>query len=186
MAEEEKEPEEVEEGKKDKKSPLVLIIVIVVLILVILIGAVVAILFMGDDEAQMQQQQQQMQQPQANERQMPNRSQSNRVPAASFSEIGVMFPLDNFTVNLLSENGRRYLKVEMNLELSGEELGEELETRKAVIRDIIIRLLSSKSLEEISTAKGKDKLKSQIVDQLNMRLSDGHIQNVFFTEFVIQ
>ncbi len=186
MAEEET-TEETEESPKEKKSgSLVLIIVIVVLILVILVGAVVAILMMGgeDEEAV------QANTPAPKERSVKNNTQrltsgSGRT-AGSFSEIGPMFPLDTFTVNLLSENGRRYLKVQMNLELGGEELGLELDSRKAVIRDIIIRLLSSKSLEEISTSKGKEKLKDQIVDQLNMRLSDGKINNVYFTEFVVQ
>ena len=74
----------------------------------------------------------------------------------------------------------------MNLELDGEELAAELESKTAVIRDVVIRLLSSKTLEEISTAKGKDKLKEQIVNQLNLRLRDGNIRNVYFTEFVVQ
>ncbi len=188
MAEEETSPESSEEAPQSKKSgSLVLIIVIVVLILIILVGAVVAILMLGsdDEEATMQQA------PVAQERRMDATQQQRLASGSSraespFSEIGPMFPLDNFTVNLLSESGRRYLKVQMNLELSGEELGVELDTKKAVIRDIIIRLLSSKSLEEISTSKGKEKLKDQIVDQLNMRLSDGQIKNVFFTEFVVQ
>jgi flagellar FliL protein len=47
-------------------------------------------------------------------------------------------------------------------------------------------MLSSKTLEEISTAKGKDKLKEQIVNQLNLRLRDGNVRNVYFTEFVVQ
>jgi flagellar protein FliL len=187
MAEEET-TDATEEAPKEKKSgSLVLIIVIVVLILVILIGAVIVILMMGgDDEEAIQ-----ANTPAPQERSINNNKErmmtsgSGRT-SGSFSEIGPMFPLDNFTVNLLSESGRRYLKVQMNLELSGEELGVELDTRKAVIRDIIIRLLSSKSLEEISTSKGKEKLKDQIVDQLNMRLRDGHINNVYFTEFVVQ
>lgn len=181
MAEEEavEEQEEEQQGEK-KSSSMMLIIIIVVLILVILIGGIAAILMMGgEDDSQMQQQPQTMERS-ANQQQMPSRS------SAPLAEIGPMFPLDAFTVNLLSESGRRYLKVEMNVELSGEELGAELESKTAVVRDIIIRLLSSKSLEEISTAKGKEKLKEQIVDQLNMRLSDGHINNVYFTEFVVQ
>jgi flagellar FliL protein len=185
MAEEETQETTEEEAKEKKSGSLVLIIVIVVLILVILIGAVVTILMMGGDEEEAV-----ASTPPPKERSIKNNAQrltsgSSRT-AGSFSEIGPMFPLDTFTVNLLSENGRRYLKVQMNLELSGEELGIELDTRKAVIRDIIIRLLSSKSLEEISTSKGKEKLKDQIVDQLNMRLSDGKINNVYFTEFVVQ
>ncbi len=51
----------------------------------------------------------------------------------SLTEVGIMFPLDLFTVNLLSESGRRYLKVEMNLELEGEELALELEYQKTGI-----------------------------------------------------
>ncbi len=180
MAEEEtEEQEETSEGKKS--SNLMLIIVIVVLVLVILIGAVVTMLMMGGDEEEAGQQRA----PQAYERSV-NQQGGDKNYNAPLAEIGPMFPLDTFTVNLLSESGRRYLKVEMNLELNGEELGMELDSKTAVIRDIVIRLLSSKSLEEISTAKGKDKLKEQIVDQLNMRLRDGRINNVYFTEFVVQ
>lgn len=186
MAEEAKEKES---GKEKKGGSLVLIIVIVVLILIILVGAVVAILMMGgEDESATapqapQQQERSIETPGTQER-LPSESSTRR--NVTLSEIGPMFPLDTFTVNLLSESGRRYLKVQMNLELSGEELGVELDTKKAVIRDIIIRLLSSKALEEISTAKGKEKLKDQIVTELNMRLKDGSINNVFFTEFVVQ
>ena len=183
MAEEEKEEQTQEEqAPKEKKSgSLMLIIIIVVLILLIIVGALVAFLLLGDDESQPQAQ------PQQQVQQNMQRSGTNGANNMQVStEVGPMYPLDTFTVNLLSESGRRYLKVEMNLELSGEELAAELDTKTAVIRDVIIRLLSSKSLEEISTAKGKDKLKSQIVDQLNMRMRDGHIKNVYFTDFVVQ
>lgn len=176
MAEEEVTEGQEQGGEAKKSSPMVMIIIIIVLILVILIGAIVAILMMGGDDQGTQQAA-----PQQKERSSGAQSQM-----ASMLEVGPMYPLDTFTVNLLSESGRRYLKVEMNLELSGEELGAEMEMKTAVIRDVIIRLLSSKSLEEISTAKGKEKLKEQLVDQINMRLRDGHINNVYFTEFVIQ
>jgi flagellar FliL protein len=179
MAEETTQEEQLEAPAGKKSNSLMLIIIIVVLILIIIIGGIIAVMMMGSegDKTQMQQNQT------VQERPMQRGTQGS---ASALAEIGPMFPLDTFTVNLLSESGRRYLKVEMNLELSGEELGVELDNKTAVIRDIIIRLLSSKSLEEISTAKGKEKLKEQIVDQLNMRLRDGRINNVYFTEFVVQ
>ncbi len=193
MAEEEAKEENSAQDESPKKGgSLVLIIVIVVLVLIILIGAVAGILFMGSDESSPQQQQQMQgnyqqqnnQQQQQQQQNMPQRTSA--LPQSNFAEVGPMFPLDSFTINLLSDSGRRYLKVEMNLELGNEELAAELESKTAVIRDIVIRLLSSKSLDEISTPKGKDKLKEQIVTQLNMRLKDGHINNVYFTEFVVQ
>lgn len=180
MAEEEETETSPEAEPKKKSGSLVLIIIIVILFLIIIIGAVVAILLIGGDSGETTQQQQ------TAPKQVNERSAAPQKRSVDFENVGPMFPLDAFTVNLLSENGRRYLKVEMNLELSGEELGAELEGKKAVIRDVIIRLLSSKSLEEISTSKGKEKLKDQIVEQLNMRLRDGSIKNVYFTEFVVQ
>lgn len=176
MAEEEEKEEQTASPKKS--NPLILIIIIVVLVLILLIGAVIVFLSMdsGDGGAQQAQNRAVQERQAAGQSMMPS----------SILEVGPMFPLDNFTVNLLSDSGRRYLKVEMNLELSDEEVGAELDNKTAVVRDIIIRLLSSKSLEEISTAKGKEKLKEQIVDQLNLRLKDGRVNNVYFTEFVVQ
>ena len=172
MAEEETENTDAQDNGGEKKSSnLVLIIIIVVLVLVLLIvGVVVAMLAGGDEQPQSSA-------PSAKEK-----------PAKMMDsmEVGPMFPLDTFTVNLLSDSGRRYLKVQMNLELDGEELAVELESKTAVVRDVVIRLLSSKTLEEISTAKGKDKLKEQIVNQLNLRLRDGNLRHVYFTEFVVQ
>ncbi len=172
MAEEETEEQSgAENGGEKKSSNLVLIIIIVVLVLVLLIvGVVVAMLAGGDD------------QPQASS---PS-AKEKPVKMMDAMEVGPMFPLDTFTVNLLSDSGRRYLKVQMNLELDGEELAAELESKTAVVRDVVIRLLSSKTLEEISTAKGKEKLKEQIVNQLNLRLRDGNLRQVYFTEFVVQ
>lgn len=100
-------------------------------------------------------------------------------------EVDIMYPLDTFTVNLLSESGRRYLKIEMNLEID-KRLAIELDEKKLVLRDIIIRVLSSKSLEEISTAKGKEILKEQIATELNMRVKNGKVKNVYFVDFVVQ
>ena len=173
MAEEENTEQAASEGAApEKKSNLVLIIIAVVLVLVLaIVGVVVVMLAGGDDEPQNSSGQTHKEKP---------------VKMMDAMEVGPMFPLDTFTVNLLSDSGRRYLKVQMNLELDGEELAAELESKTAVIRDVVIRLLSSKTLEEISTAKGKDKLKEQIVNQMNLRLRDGNIRNVYFTEFVVQ
>ena len=174
MAEEETEGQDSQENGGEKKSSnMILIVIIVALVFVLLVvGVVVAMLAGGEDED-----------PRGN-----NSPSAKEKPMKSMDsmEVGPMFPLDTFTVNLLSDSGRRYLKVQMNLELDGEELAAELESKTAVVRDVVIRMLSSKTLEEISTAKGKDKLKEQIVNQLNLRLRDGNIRNVYFTEFVVQ
>lgn len=195
MADKEHENEETapEAGGK-KKSNLLLIIIIVVLVLILVIGGVVAALMMGnhDAEAEAGHGAKTEVAAEGHDGEAATADGHGDEQAAEGShggestEVGLMYPLDVFTVNLLSESGRRYLKVEMNLEIEGEELSPELDQKKPVFRDIIIRILSSKSLEEISTIKGKEKLKEQIVSDLNTRLKDGKVKNVYFTDFVVQ
>jgi len=182
MAEEESTEEE---QPKEKKSNMLMIIIIVVLILIILIGATVGILLMGgDDEEEVSSS------PQAKEKTVSkskrSSSSSNYDDSRQLSDIGILYPLDTFTVNLKSDAGRRYLKVTMSLELEGEELSLELDAKSPVLRDRIIRILTSKTLEEISSKKGKQKVSTQVMDTLNAMISDGTIRGIYFTEFVIQ
>ena len=186
MAEESTEEEQLEAPEK-KKSNMLMIIVIVVLVLVILIGAVVAVLLMGGDEEEMAE----IQEPQKKEKKVRSSkrstsSSSQMDESRLLGEIGILYPLDTFTVNLKSDAGRRYLKVTMSLELEGEELSLELDAKSPVLRDRIIRILSSKTLEEISSKKGKGKVSEQVMDTLNSMISDGEIRGIYFTEFVIQ
>ncbi|CRF47642.1 Flagellar biosynthesis protein FliL, partial [Helicobacter heilmannii] len=58
--------------------------------------------------------------------------------------------------------------------------------KETAIKDTIIEILSSKSIEEISTLKGKNKLKEEIRNNINSFLIDGYVKNIFFTDFVIQ
>jgi flagellar protein FliL len=191
MADKEKDDNEVEEEGKKKSSNMLLIIIIAVLVLILIIGGVVAALMMGNHDTQAEAghgAKTEVASDAHGEEKSGEKSTDSETNhgGAAMTEVGLMYPLDTFTVNLLSESGRRYLKCEINLELEGEELSPELDTKKPVFRDIIIRILSSKSLEEISTIKGKEKLKEQIVNELNMRLKDGKVKNVYFTDFVVQ
>lgn len=187
MAEEEaaKETEETEGTGEKKSNKMLLIIIVVVVILLILLGVIGVLLMSGDDEEMQQVRQEQVQQ---NQKPMKSRSASSGPMEMSrqLSEIGILYPLDTFTVNLKSDSGRRYLKTTMSLELQGEELSLELDAKTPVIRDRIIRILSSKTLEEISSKKGKAKTSAQIMEILNSMISDGRIQGIYFTEFVIQ
>jgi len=106
--------------------------------------------------------------------------------ASASLEIGPIYPLDPFTVNLKSVGNTRYLKCTINLELDSPDTQPEVDKIKPAIRDLIIRILSSKTVPEISTAKGKEKLKEEIKKNINAILPKGEIRNVYFTAFVIQ
>lgn len=98
--------------------------------------------------------------------------------------IGELVPLETFLVNLAGSRGRKLAKINMELELNNAEVHEEIDKIKPKIRDIIIIILSSKSYAQISTKEGKDKLREEIRDQVNLFLTKGQIKRVYFTEFI--
>jgi flagellar FliL protein len=172
--------EEVEEVEEKKSGGNMVLILIVVLLVVLLVGGGLAAFFLlgSDDEAMRSQ-------PQQSAQSAPTKRKASR-RSSDYLTIGPMYPMSQFVVNLLSESGGKYLKVALDIELSEEELASEMDMKKSLIRDIIIRSLSSKTFEEVSTMKGKDRLKDEIVNSINDVLADGQINNIFFTDFVVQ
>ena len=98
--------------------------------------------------------------------------------------IGKTIPMETFLVNLSGNRGNKLLKVNMDLELEGGKIAEEIDKRKPQIRDIIIILLSSKTYAQLSSPEGKEYLRDEIRDTVNSFLTTGKIKRVLFTEFL--
>ncbi len=97
---------------------------------------------------------------------------------------GYAVPLDYFLVNLAEDQGQKLFKVQMEFDVDSVEVQEEINKRMPQVRDIIIILLSSKSYNQISTPKGKERLKEEIRDTVNSFLTKGRINKVLFTQFI--
>lgn len=104
--------------------------------------------------------------------------------AANKEFIGKLVPLEMFLVNLSGQRGRKLAKVNMELEVSNEEVQEEIDQLKPKIRDMIIIILSSKTYAQMATKEGKETLREEIRDQVNLFLTKGQINKVYFTEFI--
>lgn len=121
--------------------------------------------------------------------------------------------LDTMIVNL--SEAKSFLKVSMLLEYDPEVLakvaahgageghggggsggGEEAEggfpgemlEKEPVVKDAILRVLSSKTPAELLTVTGKQTLKDELIETINETLeySEPVIINIYFTEFIIQ
>ena len=100
--------------------------------------------------------------------------------------IGTMVPLETFLVNIDDEGTTRFLKTSLTLEVTGDDVEEEVKKRLPQVRDAVLLLLSSKSFADIRTYEGKFLLREEILDLLNGMLVTGKVKNVYFTEFVVQ
>lgn len=185
MAEEETKEETTPVEKKSSNMLMIIIIAVLFLLIILVLVGLYAV-FGGDNEEMPANNNRQTQEKSASKKTTSRGSSTQLDNSRQLNEIGILYPLDTFTVNLKSDAGRRYLKVTMSLELEGEELSLELDAKSPVLRDRIIRILTSKTLEEISSKKGKQKVSQQIMDTLNAMISDGTIRGIYFTEFVIQ
>ena len=161
MADEEKK----EEQEQKKKGSGLIIKLIVVIIVVALIGGVG---FMGWKYYQ------------------ARAALSEKKVVEPTVQIGAMWSLGSMIVNLLDNNGERYLKATIEIELSSLECLKELDNLRPKISDSILDLLSSKSYKEIVGFEGKQHLREEIAMRLNNLMSKGRITHVYFTEFVVQ
>jgi flagellar FliL protein len=105
---------------------------------------------------------------------------------SSMAQLGPLFPLETFIVNLADEERSRYLRITMDLELVEATDSEKLNQRLPQIRDRILMILPSKRFEEIASMEGKTALRDEIINKLNSLFPRAVVTNIFFTEFVVQ
>ncbi len=128
---------------------------------------------------------------------------------------GIIVDLGDFILNLCDENAKKYLKVNVAIEVSkkdtdfaetepakggGHGHGEaapaadpmaaiqaEMNQYKPAIRDAVITNLSSKTSAELATAAGKELSKEQIANDINSILGgEREVLRVSFGQFIIQ
>jgi flagellar FliL protein len=97
----------------------------------------------------------------------------------------MLYRLEPFIVNLVDDQGIRYMKLQLQLELKDmDELTMERNIPK--IRDSLVVLFSSKRFDEIATIEGKARLREEVLYRLDRILGEGKAQAVYFTDFVVQ
>lgn len=193
MAEEQKEQAATQAVKKDKTILFVVIGVAVVLILLI---ALLIVLVLSQNKESHPPAEHEAVVEEVQPQPEPNKQAGTKVSTSSVvsgrgSDWGKIGPIlevgdkDGFKINLLTQTGKKVLIVKVSIELDKPETQPEVETKLPIISDTIIEILSSKSVEEVATTKGKNRVKDEIVQRLNELLIDGSIKNIFFTHFLI-
>jgi len=97
-----------------------------------------------------------------------------------------IFPLEPFIVNIYDGQELRYLKVKVEMEMTSPAVKPEIDGRLAPIRDAILVLLSSKTMQDIQDVQGKNQMKEEILAAVNKHIPPGKIAKIYFTDFVVQ
>ncbi len=173
MAKKEKKGKKAEGEEAPKKKSKLLLFIIIGVVVVLLAGGVAAyfFLFSQPSDKELAQQIKQEQQKKAKQ-QGPT--------------VGVFMPLDPFIVNLADPQARHFLKATIVLELADNSAKSEASKLLPVIRNSIIILLTSQTMDDIITTEGKMRLRDQLLIRLNHILGPDKVENVYFSQFIVQ
>lgn len=183
MAKEEPAAEAAAEGGSKKK----LFIIIGAAVLVLIIGGVAAFMMMGKGSAKKEG---------ADAAGAPAAGGHGAAAPAAGGHGGAagaagaagvtVFSLDPFIVNIYDGQELRYLKVKVELEMANAAVKPELEGRLAPIRDAILVVLTTKTLQEVQDVQGKNQLREEILTAISKIVAQGKVTRVYFTDFVVQ
>ena len=96
-------------------------------------------------------------------------------------------PIKKFVVNLHSRSSRlRYLDLEMNILTFHEDQKEIIKANEHIFKDIVIEIASHLEPDELDTVTGKILLENKIKKQVNAKLGQPVVKQIFFSGFVVQ
>ena len=159
-------------GGGDSKKKLIIIIAAVVVLLII--GIVAFLMLSGGDE----------------EEAIPEEEQPVEDVAEPLA-APIFLPLDSYVVNL--KDGRRFLKVTMQLMLSEPVANAYLMARMVEIKDLVLTELQQLSVEDVKQADSREALRHRLISAISQVFPSKPewedpepIKKVLFEEFVIQ
>lgn len=107
--------------------------------------------------------------------------------APAIEPPGLQWVVDDIVLNPAGTNGKRFLRLGLAIETKdGANLIAELDSRRAQMRDLLIRKFSSRTIEELSDPVVREEIRVSCIEEINARLASGEISDMFFTDYVLQ
>ncbi|MGE4264753.1 MAG: flagellar basal body-associated protein FliL [Desulfovibrio sp.] len=99
---------------------------------------------------------------------------------------GELVSIPPLLVNLAEPQGRRYLKLALDIEVKDKAAADLLNKNMPKVKDALLLLLSSKTYEDLGSLENKILLKKEIVERLTLVLGEQQVLRVYITEIVVQ
>lgn len=96
------------------------------------------------------------------------------------------YAFETFIVNIAQTNAYRFLKCTISVDFDHKAGVSEAERKEPRLRDAIIDVLSSKTLEELEPGESRDELRSELLGAVDELMEKANVKRLFFSEFVIQ
>jgi flagellar FliL protein len=95
------------------------------------------------------------------------------------------FTVEEITVNIADTKGNRFVRAGVYFDADQPVL-EELEANRPRIIDTVGQVLSTKTLDELTSPNIRGTLRDELMGIINPTLKAGHIDNLYFTDLLVQ
>ncbi len=95
------------------------------------------------------------------------------------------FTIESIVVNPAETGGTRYLSCSVSFEVAKDAMGVFKE-KEVKIKDILITILSSKTVDELADIKMRNDMRKQILAVVNRFVAPAQASAVYLTDFVLQ
>jgi flagellar FliL protein len=99
---------------------------------------------------------------------------------------GPLVQMANFVVNIQSDEGAKYLKAAIVVELGNPQALDSFKQWEQIVRNEVLVFLSSLEAAETITVKQKRMVENRLRGIINKRVGAEIVVGVYFTEFVTQ
>jgi flagellar FliL protein len=96
------------------------------------------------------------------------------------------FNIESIVVNPAGTGGTRYLSCGISFEMATAEDVKVFESKAAQVKDILITILSSKTVDELADIRQRNQMRRQILAIVNRFLAPTQAKAVYLTDFVLQ
>lgn len=117
--------------------------------------------------------------------QAPAQAQAHAEPEEEGTGPSI-YTMDDVVLNPAGTEGQRFLIARVALQGAGETFVEDMTARDAEVRDVVVRLLSAKTVVELADAGRRETVKKELQGALAARFPKAGIRAVLFPQFVIQ
>lgn len=111
---------------------------------------------------------------------------TEQVEAKEVPPFGAVYIIEDLVVNPAGSGGTRYVCVSIGLESADLAVIEEIQTRDAQIKDHLIQVLGSKTVDELVNVESRERIRQDIKTRVEDVLPPGGLDAVYFVNFVLQ
>ena len=100
---------------------------------------------------------------------------------------GTIVMVDNLVLNPAGSDGLRFLMLSAAFQLEHEKTAEAMRSRDAEIRDALLKVLGSRTVEQLVDLNGRQSIKDELKAAVDSVLHDPKaVRRLYFPQFVVQ